>query len=186
MGKSQNENSQSDVAEKTKKPDFGQNLLLLVIGFVLTGLIGSYVSYRFQNRTAINQYNISLIEAERNTGKSIFEDVMKGLDSRVYCSQLVCDNYIFHPNTGVEEKIWQQYVIQMNDWNENINKRRSLVGLYFGKKTETEVAKMHVEFMNLNHGLNLIKKGNNFSAYHSDANQIDVLKTNKFMKLAKL
>jgi hypothetical protein len=143
-----------------KKNEFVEKISLLIIGFILTGIIGTFVSFYFQTKTSINNYNMGLIESERKAARDIFEEVIKDMDSRVYYAQLVSDDYSFHPETGVQPKVWDKYVIQMNAWNENINRRKSLGEMYFGPQCLNTIEMIHSNFLDLNILLNEIKKGN--------------------------
>jgi hypothetical protein len=142
--------------------DFSQKLILLILGFLFTTILGGLLSYYFQAHTNSNNYKNSLIEAERKVAKDIFEDIITGIDERVYYAQIVNDDYSFNPNKkGVPAEKWSNYQKAMDQWNININRRFELMRFYFGNEAKKVMQVIHLRFINLNLKLRQAKTANN-------------------------
>ena len=59
-------------------------LLLLAIGFLLTGVLGAWQTSRFQNRAWDHQYALQQRDQERQQALQTFEAVSTLLDKRLY------------------------------------------------------------------------------------------------------
>ena len=60
------ENSNSNLPKsKLFTTDFFQKLILLAFGFLLTTIVGAFLSFYFQSKSSYNNYKSGLIESER-------------------------------------------------------------------------------------------------------------------------
>ncbi|MBW4891755.1 hypothetical protein KXQ82_18665 [Mucilaginibacter sp. HMF5004] len=130
--------------------EFYEKVILLIIGFVLTGVVGTFISFYFQSKTNYNNYKLSMIESERKVAKEIFEDVTSGMDSRVYSALLVNNSRLYNYKEEVKQKYWLEYVNELGKWNNNITKRKDLVRLYFYDTQKRKLDDIHNQFIDLN------------------------------------
>ena len=64
-------------------------ILLLVIGFVLTSVLGGALAYLFQQRAWRHQYETERRDQQRQLALKTFEEVSALLDQRLYRSQVL-------------------------------------------------------------------------------------------------
>lgn len=143
-------------ASKPKNYDFIEKIVLLIVGFLLTGVVGTFISYYLKAKDTVNTYNITLIESERKTGKELFEEVISGMDARADYAQLTNDNHSTH-KSGIDTQLWNKYTEQIARWNENRNRRASLIELYFGDKCLRLTEEIHAIFLDLNPNFRAMK-----------------------------
>ena len=120
---------------------FHQKITLIFIAFVFSGLLGSVISYSFQNRSWKYQYKVSLQRSETKTSLKIFEEVSKLADERIYRMEKL--NWALENNSD-QEKIKQQmdlYRAILYKWNDNYNRNRALTTIYFGSNIERYFSK---------------------------------------------
>ena len=154
---------------------FLQNFTLLIIGFFCTTLIGLRLSYHFQERTNFHNYRNALVESERTEAKSIFEDITTAMDDRIYYAQVVNDDYTFHPGKALPDEKWNYYEKAVDNWDININKRKSLINLYFGNNLKRQLDEIHSNFIDLNVKLDMIRYGNNNLTHANIKSKIDYI-----------
>ncbi len=114
------------------KSKFHQKITLIIITFLLSGLVGTCISYFFQNRSWKYQYKITLQNSETKTSLKIFEEVSRLIDKRIYRMDKL--NWALEDNND-EEKIKKQmnlYRTILYEWNDNYNRDRALLTIYFG------------------------------------------------------
>ena len=62
----------------------GQQLLLLVTGFVLTSVLGGLLGYWLQSRSWAHQHDVQRRDEERQHALKTFEEISLLLDRRLY------------------------------------------------------------------------------------------------------
>src|SRR3954454_18136782 len=60
-------------------------VVLLVLGFVLTTVVGGVLGYYFQRRT----WDANRRESERSAAADVFDGISRGMDERLYRMRLV-------------------------------------------------------------------------------------------------
>ncbi len=60
-------------------------VVLLVVGFILTTVVGGMLGYYFQRRT----WDANRRESERTAAASVFDDISRAMDERLYRMRLV-------------------------------------------------------------------------------------------------
>jgi hypothetical protein len=110
-------------------------LVLLLLGFVLTTVLGGLLGSYFQNRTWKHQNRIKLAETERIAGTKVFESLSSLMDKRVY--RMMQLNWKLRSDVTDDvmiEKKMEDYREVLYEWNDNLNRNLALVQSYFGTK----------------------------------------------------
>jgi peptidoglycan hydrolase-like protein with peptidoglycan-binding domain len=120
-------------------------LILLAVGFLLTGVVGSALGY-FQRTTWANQHEVERRDEERRQAAKIFDEVSSLLDRRLYRMRRVywearrcCQGTA----TGRLPAAVDDYRDVLMAWNDNLNRLLALTYTHFGggvrRQLETEV-----------------------------------------------
>jgi hypothetical protein len=120
--------------EKTKVPwytDFLQKLLLLVIGFVLTYWCGNYLTDKFRRETAKTEFEFASMQSDISRSLQIFEDVSRMMDKRLFRMRRLHDTFVASLDSDTARERLIDYRNTLIEWNDNINRYRSLFSLYF-------------------------------------------------------
>jgi|HubBroStandDraft_6_1064221.scaffolds.fasta_scaffold190056_1 peptidoglycan hydrolase-like protein with peptidoglycan-binding domain len=127
-----------------------QQLLLLVVGFVLTSVAGGALGYWFQRRAWAHQHEIQLRdekhqhevqrrEEEHQRALETFEEVSQLLDRRLYrMRRLYWAARDMAAGTGDQERLATartDYRAVLAEWNDNLNRNLALIETYFGTAT---------------------------------------------------
>jgi hypothetical protein len=122
------------------------DLVLLLVGFLLTSVLGGGLGYLFQRRSWTHQHETVRAEQERQQAIKVFEEVSSLLDKRLYrmrrlywatkrAAQGEVQSDVPAARSAYEE------VLQV--WNDNLNRNLALVATYFGRvarlRLETEL-----------------------------------------------
>ncbi len=104
----------------------------LVIGFILTTVVGGALGYFFQTRSWRNQRESELREAERAAAIRVFEEVSTLLDKRQYrLGQMRYQLSKVDGSSGIEQHL-DAYRDVVAVWNERLNRNLALTEGYFG------------------------------------------------------
>ncbi|RMH80145.1 MAG: hypothetical protein D6681_18765 [Calditrichaeota bacterium] len=128
---------------------FKENIILLVIGFVLTSILGGGIGTYFQHRAWENQWKVLRIERELQHKTKVFERISSLLDERLFrARQLLWSLNGKFKDKDVEQRL-QMYRESVRNWNEQLNSNSALIEIYFGKdfrdKFEREIGKEFVD-----------------------------------------
>ena len=103
-------------------------IILLVLGFVLTSVAGGVIAYYFQTRTAERNHR----ESERQAAATVFDEVSRAMDRRLYRMWLL--------QWGLEsgdpnrmDKALDEYRTVLVEWNDSLNRNLALTFRYFGE-----------------------------------------------------
>jgi Putative peptidoglycan binding domain len=102
-------------------------IVLLVLGFVLTTVVGGALGYYFQRRT----WDANRRELERSAAVDVFDDISRAMDERLYRMRLV----YWGLRSGDETRIaasMTEYRATLVKWNDNLNRNLALIERYFG------------------------------------------------------
>jgi peptidoglycan hydrolase-like protein with peptidoglycan-binding domain len=103
-------------------------VMLLLLGFVLTTVVGGALGYYFQRRT----WDANRRESERTAAADVFDDVSRAMDERLYRMRLI---YWGLKGSG-EDRVaaaMDEYRATLVKWNANLNRNLALVQRYFGR-----------------------------------------------------
>jgi hypothetical protein len=114
-------------------------LLLLVVGFVLTTVVGGLLGYFFQNRAWDHQNRITTEEARRTATFAVFEELSSLMDRRLYRMR-VFDSALASDVSAEEiEAARAEYRLVRYDWNDNLNRNLARVESYFGPEIRSDI-----------------------------------------------
>jgi hypothetical protein len=108
-------------------------ILLLVVGFLLTSVLGGALGYVFQARSWRHQRRASSFDTERAAATKVFEGLSSLMDRRLYRMRKLM--WAIHQKPGDKNSIesaMSEYRAILYEWNDGINKQRALVQRYFG------------------------------------------------------
>jgi peptidoglycan hydrolase-like protein with peptidoglycan-binding domain len=116
---------------KRHRPRYGRvmanQVVLLVLGFVLTTVVGGVLGYYYQRRT----WDANRRESERTAAASVFDEISRAMDERLYRMRLV----YWGLKEGDEDRIAaaiSEYRAALVKWNDNLNRNLALAYRYFG------------------------------------------------------
>lgn len=115
-----------------------QDILNLIIGFVLTTLLGGLLGSYLQQRSWKHQNEAHLKEEELKRASEVCESVSQLLDKRLYRMRrlyFACERYAQEgsPSKQVLDQKLQDYDAVLYEWNDRLNLNLALVGTYFGQ-----------------------------------------------------
>jgi Putative peptidoglycan binding domain len=114
----------------------GDQVLLLVLGFLLTSVAGGALGLFFQERSWSHQHRAQQLDQRREQAIKVFEEVSSLLDRRLYRMRLVfwaakrCAP-AGRDVTALREPL-EEYRKVLAPWNDNLNRTLALVQTYFG------------------------------------------------------
>jgi len=116
----------------------GNPLISVLIGFVLTSIIGGSFGYWLQQRSFINQHKLTLRDTRWTTASKLFESVSTTTDTRIYRERVIIRLMQSIPwdNSAISDAM-KEYRIVRSEWNARININYSGIGLYFGKHADS-------------------------------------------------
>ena len=125
----------ADQEDKEPRKLFGgyHEIVLLVLGFALTSILGGFIGAWFQQRGWDHQKAVEYSQSELSRASETFESLSRTLDRRLYRTRLVLWDYKSQDapaNKREEHK--RSYSEVLNEWNENLNRNLALTERYFG------------------------------------------------------
>lgn len=107
-------------------------LVLLVLGFALTGVLGTIVSQNIQDRSWRFQREAEHRDRETDAATKVFDEVSRLMDRRLYRTRQVLWALQRNlPDADTDQK-WSDYRTVLYEWNDNLNRNLALVERYFG------------------------------------------------------
>jgi Putative peptidoglycan binding domain len=137
------------------------DLLPLVVGFLLTSVLGGLLGYLFQRRSWAHQYEVQQRDQERQQALRTFEEVSRLLDRRLYRMRRLYwaargralgtsdEAELASAQAGNREVLFE--------WNDNLNRTLALVHTYFGSQVREQLEEdVYEGFATLGRGLDEI------------------------------
>jgi hypothetical protein len=124
------------------------DLVPVIIGFVLTTVVGGVLGSYFQNRTWDHQnqiqqaeqdrlHQLQLAEEKREKALQIFDEISRLLDKRLYRVRLLYWSLSAESGQGahsaIAESRLEDYRQVLYEWNDSINRNLALLAHYFGQ-----------------------------------------------------
>ena len=137
------------------------DLLPLVVGFLLTSVLGGLLGYLFQSRAWKNQHKVQQREQDRQQALRTFEEVSRLLDKRLYrMRRLYWAARSRALGTGDETELalaQAGYREVLFEWNDNLNRTLALADTYFGSEVRQQLEEdVYEGFTALGRGLDEI------------------------------
>jgi hypothetical protein len=112
-----------------------ETLLTVILGFLLTTVIGSYLGYLLQQRSWSHQHRVQAAADRREKATLLFDELSRLLDKRLYRMRRLYWSLIDdRPRQESEEARARMaaYVAILYEWNDSINRNLALLQSYFG------------------------------------------------------
>ncbi|ONI92401.1 hypothetical protein ALI22I_03830 [Saccharothrix sp. ALI-22-I] len=111
-----------------------KELIPLVVGFLLTTVLGGLLGFFFQRRTWAHQHRVQTRDREWQRAVQVFEEVSRLLDKRLYRLRLLYWSLNTDKDARSEqsEKRMEDYREVLREWNDSINRNLALIQQYFG------------------------------------------------------
>jgi hypothetical protein len=113
-----------------------EQVVLLVIGFGLTSVLGGALGLFFQTRSWTHQHRAQQRDQEREQAIKVFEEVSSLLDKRLYRMRQLFWAAKRRAGAGTDgdgvDQAREEYRHVVATWNDNLNRILALVQTYFG------------------------------------------------------
>jgi hypothetical protein len=112
-----------------------ETLLTVILGFLLTTVIGGYLGYLLQQRSWSHQHRVQAAADRREKATLLFDELSRLLDKRLYrMRRLYWSLLDDRPRQESEEARARMaaYVAILYEWNDSINRNLALLQSYFG------------------------------------------------------
>lgn len=113
-------------------------VVLLMLGFVLTTVAGSFLSYRYQIRAWEREDLAQRKQDELARASVIFDDISKLLDRRLYRTRSVVWALKDRMPKSTVDQQREVYRVSLAEWNESLNRNLALIERYFGTDLRSE------------------------------------------------
>ena len=123
----------------------GDQVALLMLGFVLTTVLGGLLGYVFQRRAWSHQFEVQRRSAERQAAASALYELSSLLDKRRYRMLLVYWRLDRHDHDELEDAV-TAYRAVLEEWNDGLNRRLALVATHFGSELRRELDALYEEY----------------------------------------
>jgi len=120
-------------------------LVLLVLGFFLTTVLGTVLMNKYQEHARIEAERTTRFQAELSRATAVFEEVSRMLDRRLYRTRVVVWTLKDNKSEADIKAAREEYQKAMADWNENLNRIFSLIEYSFGAEQRTTLESVLTE-----------------------------------------
>ncbi len=121
-------------------------LVLLIVGFGLTTVVGGLLGSWLQTRSWRRQEADRLRQAELDAARHFYQELSRLLDRRLHRMRQL-DGRLERQGQAVElERLLANYRAVVDDWNENLNRNLALVVSYFGDGAHAELELLYEQF----------------------------------------
>ena len=119
------------------------SILLLLLGFVLTSVVGGALAYLFQQRAWRHQYETERRDLQRQLALKTFEELSALLDQRLYRMRLIfwaAKRLALRPGQAASLNAeLTDYRAVLRVWNDNLNRNLALIDTYFGEAARRQL-----------------------------------------------
>lgn len=123
----------------------GDQVALLLLGFLLTTVLGGLLGYVFQRRAWSHQFDVQRRSAEREAASSALNELSSVLDKRRYRMLLVYWRLDWLDSREFEDAV-TGYRAVLEEWNDGLNRRLALVSTHFGADLKRELDVLYEEY----------------------------------------
>jgi hypothetical protein len=112
------------------------NIILAILGFVLTTVAGGILGHYLQTRSWRQQDRSKQAETERRTATQAFDEISRLMDKRLYRMRLLYWRLKSQPPSGdALERAMTDYRDVLFEWNDSLNRTLAMCEMYFGLET---------------------------------------------------
>jgi len=126
--------------EQTERSTEGlrDKIIVLMIGFVLTGIMGSAIATILQYFSWKNQWAIQRLDEESKVAKASFDRVSSLIDRRRYRTiRLINALDEGLPQDEIDLR-FEEYKLIIKEWNDSLNANLALISIYFSDELRYE------------------------------------------------
>jgi hypothetical protein len=98
---------------------------------VLTGWFGNYLTDKFRRETAKTEFEVAAMQSDISRSMQFFEDVSRMMDKRLFRMRRLHDTFVAGVDPDASRERLIDYRTVLIEWNDNINRYRSLFSLHF-------------------------------------------------------
>jgi phosphoglycerate-specific signal transduction histidine kinase len=110
------------------------DIAMLLTGFLLTTIVGGYLSHSWQTRSAEIQRVAEQKRNEIQAATAVFEDISRLMDKRLYRMRRISMGVGNDVDADIMSRRWDAYRESLFEWNENLNRYLALTQMYFGQE----------------------------------------------------
>ena len=121
--------------------------ILILLGFVLTGIVGTYIAQKYTTKNA-----------ELSAANKIFSEYSKLAGDRYFTMNQIALALQNKSSKEVLSVRWDAYRVEIQKWNTARGYNREMIKLYFGKPIWNEERDIHYLFRAWGQALELEKK----------------------------
>lgn len=127
-----------------------ENVIGIVVGFLLTTIAGGWWASRLQQRSWERQNDLRLREAENDRAGAACQELMSLLDRRLYrMLRLLWASTGFAEGTIEHDELERrrgEYVEVLFRWNDSLNTNLSLTGSFFGDEARAYLEQLYEDY----------------------------------------
>ena len=135
-------------------------LIAVVVGFLLTTVLGGAWAQRLQTRSWVQQNEARLREQGLDRAGDTCATVMSLLDKRLYRMQRLLSAATTKSEGAIDatdlEVRLGEYVATLFDWNDRLNTNLSLVGSHFGDDARQELEHLYEAFKHVGRDVEMV------------------------------
>jgi len=120
------------------------NLIILLIGFILSGLVGTYINDKYQRATFQREKKFLILSKSIEDSSKFIEQISGRINKRFFGIQRVLWA-IEKGHLSKGKDIWQQYYSSVIEWNQNVNADYGKLFRLFGIDIALEYLDYHDE-----------------------------------------
>lgn len=113
-------------------------IILLVVGFILTGVVGSFLNYQFQKEAWKRQVHYEIVKRQIDQAREAIEGILLHASKRFYTMQKV---FWSLESFKIEEarQRWEEYSTVRDEWSIMVNNYRSKIKIFLDPKLSYEL-----------------------------------------------
>lgn len=123
----------------------GDQVALLLLGFLLTTVLGGLLGYVFQRRAWSHQFEVQRRSTEHEAATTALHELVSVLDKRRYRMLLVYWRLDWSDSAEFEAAV-ADYRAVLEEWNDGLNRRLALVATHFGADLKSELDDLYEEY----------------------------------------
>lgn len=129
-----------------------EKLLLLLLGFLLTSVMGGVLTHEFQSRRVFSERQ-----------EDVFNEVTARVSLRHYRTYHLLEGKGGDNETTPLQIRAERYGVAVEEWNIHRDRSRALLGRYFGGEAMRSFEKLHEDFLRIGGAVERLPNGRDIS-----------------------
>ena len=113
-------------------------IILLITGFILTGIVGSFLNHQFQKETWRQQTHYEIAKRRLDQAREAVEEVLLQASKRFYAMQKVFWSLESFKTEEAKQR-WEEYNIIKDEWTIMVSNYRSKIKVFLDPKLSYEL-----------------------------------------------